>query len=321
MKTKMKVAMIMEFKNKKIILITIIVLLVIFLPLTVWGFVLNQNKDDNANPNHDLMKDGYLWFYDSNNNLLNKYQCQNEGCDLAEFSIDDDNYNIDYYKDGTKNKMEYKGSTHTLIKDGDIINLYSVKDNQVLTSFKSVKTYNTTLENNLYIVQNKDNDLWGIIKINENGINDLTIPMATEYQFIGLKNAMNENNQLKTDKFVVKKDDKWFITNLAKENLSEPSEDEIVDYNDKFIISKNENYLVYNYNNERLLSTYNITKYFLLDNNIGIVSNNNLYVLDGEKLLGRYALTNEDSDIEFSTDINVLIVKIDGTDAGTIALS
>ena len=58
-------------KEDKGVLITIIVLLVIFLPLTILGYI-EHNKMEN-NYEHKLYYQGYLWFYD-NDKLIGKIE-------------------------------------------------------------------------------------------------------------------------------------------------------------------------------------------------------------------------------------------------------
>ena len=68
--------------NKKV-LYTIIILLIIFFPLTVLGFIFKDKEftyqDNNDNPKHLPYYHNSLWFYD-NDELINKYSCQYERC-------------------------------------------------------------------------------------------------------------------------------------------------------------------------------------------------------------------------------------------------
>ena len=62
-------------KEDKGVLITIIVLLVIFLPLTILGYIEHDKMENNYD--HKLYYQGYLWFYD-NDKLIGKYKCNSK---------------------------------------------------------------------------------------------------------------------------------------------------------------------------------------------------------------------------------------------------
>ena len=94
-------------KENKSILVIIIVLLIIFLPLSLLGIYLNfanvlTDKTDtdlsnNSNiSSNEKYKDGTLYFYDSDNNLLGTYNCVSTKCSYGKSIIDDTDYSIDY---------------------------------------------------------------------------------------------------------------------------------------------------------------------------------------------------------------------------------
>ena len=78
----------------------IIVLLVIFIPLSIIG-LLNHKEDSlqtiDENPNKEVFYNNKVYFYQGDE-LLGTYICQN--CKKTETVIDDSNYHTNYYKYG-----------------------------------------------------------------------------------------------------------------------------------------------------------------------------------------------------------------------------
>jgi len=295
-------------KNKRSVLITIIVLLVIFLPLTVVGFIFKDDKSLlEENPGHDFYYKGYLWFYDNNDKLLSKYECQNKLCELAVPMIDDAAYGINYYKDGNLKKVSVIDDRYTFITDGALIYLFDVSNGLVLESYKSLKTYNVNLANNLYIVQNKDG-LWGVLGLNKTG---LSRPLNFEYDFIGLKDDVN-NGVLNTNKFIVLKNSKWYIIDNTNNSVTSAIDSPIVDYTNYYIFSKNiEKVKVYGYDGYEYLTQHMIKDYILEDKYIGIIANNSLYIYDnlGTNYLKRIIVTNDEKITLEKTDNKLNVIS------------
>lgn len=307
-------------ENKKYVLVLIIVLLVIFVPLTVTGFIINFSKTPSEeNPNHELFYEGNIWFY-KDNELLNKYECKSEICDFAKFTIDDAEYGINYYKDGTQDKLTYKGSSHTIITDGDETFLLDIKNNRDLIKVEGIKTYNTNLSNNMYII--KSNGKWGVISISNNGDNDFRTIIPIEYDFIGIKNNELVEDTLNVDLFIVKKDNEWYLMNVNKSLASGIIESPIIDYNNNYLVSKDaNNYLIYNIDGERYYENYQITNYALMGEYSAIVVNNSLAVFKNNELLNSYAITDLSAPIDMKIEEDNLVIKLSGNVVGTIAIS
>lgn len=304
-------------ENKRIVLITIIILLLLFIPLTVISAFVRVGKNPlDENPGHDFKYKESLWFYDSKDKFLSSYECQTKICDYASTVIDDDTYEINYYKNGTKNKVDIIDNKFTFINDGALIYLYSVDTGITLQTYKSIKNYNTELENNTYIIQNNDG-LWGALTIG----NQLSVVVPFEYDFIGLINKTNDNI-LKTNKFIVLKNSKWMIIDNNNSSLNSPVDYPIIDYNDDYIFTKNDNKIkIFSYENYEYLSNYTIRDYILLEKYIGIITDNFLLIYDnlGESYLKSITLTNESKNIDLEIDGNNLNIKIDNNIVDTIA--
>ncbi len=298
-------------KNKKIALINIVILLVIFLPITIIGLV--KHIQDSAvieNPNHDFFYDNSLWFYDAKDNLINTYKCKSSICELAKPIIDDDTYHINYYKDGVDDVIKYNGSSHTFINDNNVISLYDIRNGKSFINLKSIKTYNTTLDNNLYIVQNGINNLWGVIKIDNTGTNDFKNIIPLDYEFIGLKNKLTEDGKLDTETFIVSKNSMWYLINQTNTTMCQAIDMPLVDYSPNYIIGYRDEYMIFNYNGERLYEQYHIDSYTYADKYIGLIQDQTLYVYNNIELLKTYELSGDNNDISFTYSDNKLNISI-----------
>ncbi len=289
--------------NKKTVLATIIALLIIFVPLTIASYFLKEKENPfDKNPGHDFYYKEMLWFYEGND-LINTYHCNTTSCDYAEYVIDDED--INYYKDGNLKKSEVINNNYVFIKDGALTNLYSLDYGKVLQSYKQVKTYNTKVFDNTYILQNQDN-LWGAISVSEN-INSV---LPFEYSFVGLRDNLNEDGSLNTDMFIVSKNNKWYLVSKDNEKKSSEFDSKIVDFNDKLIVTKGSSYHIYNYDKNEYLIDYNINDYGLVKDYLLIISNNMLYIY--KDISNGYLKSYNVSSGKLNTEIenNKIIIKI-----------
>ncbi len=289
--------------NKKTVLATIIALLIIFVPLTIASYFLKEKENPfDKNPGHDFYYKEMLWFYDGND-LINTYHCNTTSCDYAEYVIDDED--INYYKDGNLKKSEVINNNYVFIKDGALTNLYSLDYGKVLQSYKQVKTYNTNIFDNIYILQNQD-DLWGAISVSEN-INSI---LPFEYSFVGLKDNINEDGSLNADMFIVSKNNKWYLVSKDNEKKSSEFDSKIVDFNDKLIVTKGSSYHIYNYDKNEYLIDYNISDYKLVKDYLLIISNNMLYIY--KDISNGYLKSYNVSSGKLNTEVenNKIIIKI-----------
>ena len=306
--------------NNKSVLITIVVLLCIFTPLTIVGLLSRKNISPlEENPNHDTYFEGYMWFYDSEDKYLSKYECLTEVCEYTNPTIDDNTYGMNYYKDGTIKSVSLINDKYTFITDGANIYLYSADTGHTLQTYKAVKTYNTNLENNAYIVKD-DNGVWGVLSISD----VLSKILPFEYSFIGLKNEVNENGELKSNKFIVQKDTKWYIVDNNNSALTGYIDDPIIDYTNEYVFSKNADKVrIYSYQNYEYLESYNIKDYILEDKYIGIVTDTFLLVYEnlGNSYLKSVVLTEGTNEIDLEKIDNKLNIKINGSVTETIEIN
>lgn len=307
-------------KNNKSVLITIIVLLCVFFPLTIVGFIFKDDKNLlDENPAHDTFYKGHIWFYDNNDKFLSKYECQTEICNFTTPIIDDTIYGLNYYKNGTMTKAEVVDNIYTFITDGVVVYLYNVSNGTTLTNYKAIKNYNTKLENNAYIIQNSDG-LWGVLTIGQN-LNRL---LPFEYDFIGLTNNVNDDGTVSTNKFIVLKDSKWYIVDNTNNFLTGAIDDPIVDYTSEYVFSKSsENIKIYSYQNYEYLTNYQIKDYILEDKYLGIITDKELLIYEnlGVNYLKNISLTNIDGKITLEKTENKLSIKVNNEEIESIELN
>lgn len=229
---------------RKGVLITILVLLVIFAPLSVVSFLLHKNKPVTnpivENTNHEFYFEGKLYFYNENNELLGTYTCQStkENCNYAISKIEDENYSLDSYQtEETRTKIIQ--NRYAFLEDATTQNektpfLYDIPNERIITKYQSINNYGIGIEDNLMIVKN-DNNKYGVISLAE----EPKVSINLEYDFIGLPNIINEDkNQIMNDLFVGLKEEKWYLLDSKGAILTSPIEREIVSFNGKHIITK-----------------------------------------------------------------------------------
>ena len=278
----------MKPKNKLSVLITIIVLMVIFIPSAVYGTITHFTSTGiPKNPTYSFYNKGYLYFYqEGTNNLIGTYKCQNKLCDYAYETLDDSNYAFKYYNDNSIDQIELINNKYAFIIDSDGINieenysnlpitLYDIINNQIKVTLTAVKNYSVGTTNGYYIARNTSN-LWGIIKIN----NDVKVSVPYQYDYIGISSYM-KNNTLASNTFVVSQNSKWKIIDYKDEARSIEFDNQIVDYNDSYIgIKKEDLSYIYDYNgNQKVLYGFKDMKFY--ETLVGVMSSaNEFYIID-----------------------------------------
>lgn len=247
-----------QTKHKKGVLITIIVLLCIFLPLSVCSFVLHKLDEKNPrhkvieNPNHEFQYEGKLYFYSVSGNLIGTYECKNQNlCDYASSFNDDKLYSIDYHQSEDA-KIPIINNRYAFLVDSESVNgvkpfLYDIPNQRILTTYSSVKNYGVGIENDLFIVGN-DALKYGVLSLQ----GDPQVKVKFEYDFIGIANLFNEDeNKIMSDLLVGFKDQYWFLLDMNGAVLSSAITKEIVSYNGKNIIVKDDSgYQIVNYEDQ-----------------------------------------------------------------------
>lgn len=306
-------------KNKKVVLITIIVLLCIFAPLSVIGFIFKGDRNLlDENPKHETYYKGKIWFYDESDKYLSSYECQTEICEISKSSIDDDTYGINYYKGGNEDYID-DNKNFTFITDGSVVYLYSITNGNVMQSYKALKNYNTKIEDNSYIIQSNEG-LWGVITVSDT----LNSILPFNYDFIALKDNINSDNLLSNDKFIVFKDNNWYILDKNNTEISAYYDKPIIDYNNEYIICKKDNKIyIYDYDKKEFLEDLSIDKYIINKEYIGVISNNILYIYSSleDTYIKSITLPNNVSDISLDIKEDKIDVLTDNKVIESIELS
>lgn len=260
-------------KDKKT-LITIIVLLVIFLPIGLFGTIKSFSttksdvKDDN--PNKEFKYNNKLYFY-YNDKLLSTYECST--CTLASSSIDDINYHTNYYKSDDKELAGVLNEYYGLFKENDNIILYNLVNNKKIDSYKSIKNYNIDATSKFAITEKSSGK--GVIFF------DLSnSPIPNVYEYITVPSHIIDN-KLDTSKFIVKKDNMWSVISANKKVDVAPIIDEIVDFNDSYYITfANNTYHIYDRNNIEYLENLPKTNVYGVGKYIFVLNNNQLFIYE-----------------------------------------
>ncbi len=286
-------------QNKKISLIVIIVLLILFLPITIFATTMHyidRNKEV-ENKNHDFYSDGKLYFYNKDT-LLGKYTCQStDYCDYA-VSRNSSTYSLKEPKVSGSKKQSLIYNRYAILMDTATTNLldanmilYDVINEEIYANYKEIKNYGVGIENNYYIAQNEE-DLWGVLEITD----EVKEIIPFQYDYIGLRDIKNAEGKIKSDCFAVYENNTWYLIDSQNNKLSDAFTDSFVNYNDYYVITTNTtqmNLLTYNGIN-RLFGSYPYLDFW--DKYIAVVDNSSnfyLYDLDSNKEVSkRHVLTN-----------------------------
>lgn len=272
-------------KKNKVVLPLIIVLLLVFIPCSIYGI---YNKvlftKERGNPNHLHKFENQLFFYNASDELLGVYECKNENCNDARPIIDDEY--LRHYE-GAQSDVGLFGGEYAFIQDGDIVKLHNVRAEKTIAEFSLIKNYGTTLDNGSIIVKTTEG-YYGLFNMN-----NIAFDIATQYTFMGLANN-TEDGVLLTDRIAVKEYDSWYIIGLDNQKLTAPSSYPIYNYDKTYIyyIDENDNYLIYMYDGSIVLPGVTIkkietnAKYHILLNGMGNVQ---IYDYEYKNLIKEYS--------------------------------
>ena len=279
--------------NKKSILAVLILLLVIFVPLTIFSVYLkfsgydtnrkentpeqNTKKDNQIVENKDksTYKDGVLYFYDKNKNQIGTYTCKKDPCSYATSLIDDKSYAIDYLANDSE-EIPIILDRYAFINDDNQVYLYDVLNNELIGTYKAVKNYNNMTDPSIMIAL-ADNK-WGVIKLADK----VTTMIPFQYDFIGLTNDLNDDGLLSNEYFVIKSNISWAIVDDSGVVMSNYLTNEISSYNGLLIgIKAGNTYYLYDREGVRVVDEKGFNYVSFVDRYINIVDkDNNLYIYE-----------------------------------------
>lgn len=278
----------MEPKNKKSTLILLIILMIIFIPTAIAGTIFHFTMGTNpnkSNPNHNFYYNGQLYFYNYNN-LIGTYACANKICDYAYETIDDQNYQLNYYNDNKIDQIKKINNKYAFIIDTDnndvkdyyeglAISIYDILNKKTLATIKAVKNYTIGLENNYFIVEN-DNNEWGVLNIGDT----ISLAIPYTYDYIGVHNVSSTNNtSLESDTFLVKDTQGYKLVSNKNTDLTDYFNSPISDYNAKYIITYNSGYYYLNDYSNKLITSYGYTNMKFIGEYVGVINTANQFYL------------------------------------------
>ena len=252
----------MNPKVQKGAFIVLIILLCIFVPLAGAGvyFKLTSSSKTTSleNTNKDFFFDNKLWFYsESDGSLLGTYECENPICGYALSTNNDQEYGINSYLLEEESTIKLYNNRFAVLRDTKDLsnNEVFVYDLTTQTAYKQlpyteVNNYGVGIDGNLLIARNESNK-YGVLSL-ENMMN-IFIPF--EYEYIALKNDVNEEGKVLADYFIVLKDGSWYLIDRSGAILTEKIADPIIDYTGTYLITRNINgiYHLVNYSNAPVL--------------------------------------------------------------------
>jgi len=295
-------------KNNKGVLVLIIILLLIFSTLSIWGFMANLNgvaPQPKPEPiNREFKYDNKLHFYDMLT-LIGTYECKTSLCDYATSTVDDANYSLNYYKNATDSQTSLIAKKYAFLTDGsEEIILYDIKNGATINTFKAIKNYQIGIDGNYYIVKDLNNK-WGVMKLDT--VADIAIDY--KYDFIGLHNEIEEGKTLLNNEvFVVNDSNGWKLISNTDEDKTTYFANPIYDYNDKYVITVNRfNYYINGISNGNLLMENPFAYVGFVGDYVEVIDNDSDYYLlnpETQKVLSqKYKVTNfQDAKAEKTTD-------------------
>ncbi len=253
-------------------LIVIIVLLVINLPLGIWGMVLHSQDEKaklDTNPNKDYVYNNKVYFY-KDDTLVSTYDCAI--CSAPVSTNKDDDYKINYYKQGTYEVPKVLANGYALFKEGEKTVLYNYENKAAVLQFDAINTYN--VEHSTPVVIVSSDGMYGVMSL------DTMLPLIPyKYDYIAIPNRVKDNI-LDTSRFIAKDGDKWLILESDGSSKIDPFDEPIVDFNSKYIvIIDNGIYRIYDVAHHELVPELAKIAVYAIDEYIIIIDNNNVLSL------------------------------------------
>ena len=303
--------------NRKYTLVAIVLLLVIFVPLALFTTILHfkETPDIIENPDREFKYNNKLYFYQSNK-LLGVYPCSNT--DYCDYAMPKSNYleaTLEHRE--TKNeKLSLIQNRYAFLTDSSLatlgeaeVILYDVVDGKEIGRYKEIKNYGVGINNDYYIVKNKDN-AWGVLELSNQA--NVKIPFAYDYILLA-DNLDKSTNKIVAKTFAVFKDNTWYLVDSNNNKVSTTFFETIVGYNENYVVAKNGvNVHLFNYQGvSSLAGNYRYINF--CGNYLALVDESNifyLYDLAGNKEIGnRYNVANP-SDLRFEVSGDYIRVSL-----------
>ncbi len=238
----------MRVINNRYTLITILTLLAISVMLLGTSVVLKiMNYGyvpyEDPNPEHKLLHNGELYFYDKEEKLIGTYKCKANYvyCGLAYETIDDQEYSFRSYSDNKTDFVNMEGNRYAFIvdsqteyekpEDSNVI-LYDLKRGKTVKEFSAVKDYTVGLNSNIIFVKEL-NSGWRIMVLKGDEPSYLT---DYTYEYVSVRDDVKSNGKLDTSNIVTYDGSSWQLINDIGSERTNKTSKEIIDYNVNYII-------------------------------------------------------------------------------------
>lgn len=288
----------MILRNQKSVLVAILVLLVITLALIVGGNYYKANYKEEKKESEVPAKEVVTLTFEVDDEEYT-YECKSDKCKMALETVDDSLYEINHYNSEVEDGLTIINDKFVFIDDsnGKEVKLYNFVNGTTLASYKAFKSYNVGIEENVYIVQNRD-EKWGVIQILDDTIKQI-IPF--EYAFVGIPYGMFDGNSLSSELYLVYDEERWTVIN--KENLELYSSIEpVVDFNDKYVVTAGDHFSLKDYADRRVLNG-NYKYLALIGNYVGIYEDSfYIYDLATSSTKSRYYYIDSIDEISYSIE-------------------
>ncbi len=266
-------------KQKIIILMSVTLVLIIGIVLIIY-FVLLNDKDEEVvqkeepvvlEMNNYRYEDGTLIFLDASDNEIGTYECNlkdENKCMISSYTQDSTLTNVKYVNE-EKELLEFDmpifNERYVFVTDDEVINLYDIKNNEVIDTYKLVKRYNG---NNVIVLNSED--MYGVLNLDGE---EVTTTVEFKYDSLAYLEGTESISYSVDDKYgIINKDGTVAVSNISKE---------IVSYNNSNILAvgSNSNYTLVDKDNNKLLDdSYDFIK--VTNEFIYLIEDNKLYIRD-----------------------------------------
>ncbi len=300
-------------KKNDFVLPILIILLIFFVPASIYGVYKHNASDlDRDNPKHLYKKDNKLYFYSDKDELLGIYECQKaEVCDRVTTSIDDVQ---NVYNSGDFEMLPIYNNNFVFIKDNDQIYYYMIDNAHALYNLLLVKDYGLGLSGNLLIVQD-ETQKYGLFDPSTS-----TYIINPSYDYMALTGEeLDENNQLSIAKIIVRKDGYYYLIDEVENELSARLSSPIYTYDDRAIYTVNDlgNYSVISYDGNPLLLEEFRSLNFLENCNVLVTTDYMVRIYNKDYTALYYNERHQDSGMSFEEEDNTVIIT--GADESVLA--
>ncbi len=273
-------------KLQKASFYTILILLLLFLPITGYSLYLKSLNKKPAtskdNVNKEMYFDGALWFYNSQGEILGTYPCQNTYCSYAVSYEEDFHYPLLTHQSEEESYLPIINQQYVFISDHETKDDHSafLYDIQKEIAYKeityaSIHQYQIGIEDNLFIVEDQ-NHHFGVLQIDSFASPILEI----KYDYVGMLDQVSRNNKILGDYFVVLEDGEWKILDRNEAELTSSITEPIVTFNGEYIITNQDGvYHVKDYQGNNMIEE-DFTYLSFVDKYLQCQTDTELYLYD-----------------------------------------